>query len=186
MKRSRSVNLLTMASASMVLAACEEKVDTEGEVYRTVASCTASEFVPDADCQPLLQEGERIHDATAPRYNTKQLCETQHGVGECLSGASGSPSYYSPSPIGYLVTGALVGAAISDLVRPVYRERDRRGYYTTGGGFVRYLDNGRYGTTNSNMRQYNPAVTQAPPRIQTRTTVASRSGFGSRSGSFGS
>ena len=186
MKRSRSVKLLTMASATLVVAACEEKVDTEGELYRGEAECAASDFVPDTDCAPLLSEGTRIHEATAPRYSSMSLCESQHGRSECVPHIGGPQTYYSPSPLGYLVTGAIAGGVVSDLVRPVYREKGSRRYYTTGGGFVRYMDNGRYGTTRSNIRSYNPAINQAPPRVQTRTTAASRSGFGSRSGSFGS
>ncbi|WP_299292567.1 DUF1190 domain-containing protein [uncultured Tateyamaria sp.] len=186
MKRSRSVTLLTMASATFALAACEEQVDTEGELYKSEAECSASEFVPEADCAPLLTEGTRIHKATAPRYNTMNLCEAEHGRSECVPHPGGPQTYYSPSPLGYLVTGAIAGGVVSDLVRPVYRERDSRRYYTTGGGFVRYMDNGRYGTTRSTIQSYNPTITQAPPRIQTRTTIASRSGFGSRSGSLGS
>lgn len=185
MKRSRSVKLLTMASATLALAACEEDVDTEGELYKTEAECLSSEFVPDSYCAPLLTEGLRIHDATAPRYISMSLCESEHGRSECAAVSSSSPLYYSPSPLGYLVTGAIAGQVVSNLVRPVYREKDRRRYYTTGGGFVRYMDNGRYGTTRTNIDRYNPKVVKAPPRIQTRTTVASRSGFGSRNGSFG-
>jgi len=186
MKRSRSVTLLTMATATLALTACEEQVDTEGELYKSEAECAASEFVPDADCSPLLAEGTRIHETTAPRYNAMGLCESEHGRSECVPVTGGTQTYYSPSPLGYLVTGAIAGKVVSDLVRPVYREKDSRRYYTTGGGFVRYMDNGRYGTTRSNIQNYNPKVTQSPPRVQTRTTVASRSGFGSRSGSFGS
>jgi len=174
-----------MASTTLALSACEESVDTEGELYRTEAECVAAEFLPDADCAPLLTEGERIHTVTAPRYSSMSLCESEHGRSEGLPQLAEAQTYYAPSPIGYLVTGAIAGNAISNLVRPVYRERNNRGFYTTGGGFVRYLDNGRYGTTRSNIQRYNPTVTQAPPRVQTRTVVASRSGFGSRSGSFG-
>ncbi len=185
MKRSRSVKLLTMASATLALTACEEKIDTEGEIYKTEAECRSSAFVPDPDCAPLLAEGVRIHDATAPRYNEMSLCESEHGITDCSAESSDGLLHYSPSPLGYLVTGAIAGQLVSDLVRPVYREKDRRRYYTTGGGYVRYMDNGRYGTTRTNINQYNPKVVKAPPRVQTRTTVASRSGFGSRSGTFG-
>lgn len=186
MKRSRSVTLLTMASATLALTACEEQIDTEGELFRSEAECASSEFVPDADCAPLLTEGARIHDTTAPRYSRMFICESEHGRTQCAPYTSEGETYYSPSPIGYLVTGAIAGSVVSNLVRPVYREREGRRYYTPGGGYVRYMDNGRFGTSRASIQRYNPSVTQAPPRIQTRTTVASRSGFGSRSGFFGS
>ncbi|UWR60790.1 DUF1190 domain-containing protein [Phaeobacter inhibens] len=186
MKRSRSVKLLTMASASLALTACQEDFDTEGELYRTVSECFSSEHVPDGDCAPLIDEGKRIHETTAPRYNSRPLCEEQ-GT-DCSYEKSGNQAYYSPVPMGYLVTGPIAGGVVSDFVRPVYRDRTRRGYYySTGGGYVGYLGGGRYGTTKKNIRAYNPKVQRAAPKIQTRTTVASRGGFGSRSGfSFGS
>lgn len=184
MKRSRSVKLLTMASASLALTACQEELDTEGELYRSVSECISSEYVPDGDCAPLIEEGKRIHEATAARYNSLALCE-QEGS-DCAYEKNAGQVYYSPAPMGYLVTGAIAGGVVSDLVRPVYRDRHRRGYYTTGGGYVGYLGNGRYGTTQRSIRQYNPTVQRAAPKIQTRTTVASRGGFGSRGGfSFG-
>ncbi|MEP4198807.1 MAG: DUF1190 domain-containing protein [Aliishimia sp.] len=185
MKRSRSVTLLTMASAAMVLTACEEKIDTEGDVYRSVAECEQAALVPDADCTPLLDEGQRIHLAAGPRYNTLALCESQHGKNACNTMSQETQDFSSPIPVGYFVTGAIAGAVVADLVRPVYGERESRRYYTTGGGYLSLMNNGRYGTTRSSIQRYNPAVKQAPPRIQTRTTVASRGGFGSRSGSFG-
>lgn len=185
MKRSRSVTLLTMASAAMVLTACDEKIDTEGEVFRNTMECEQSALVPEADCAPLLVEGERIHFAAGPRYNTIALCESQHGANTCVAGSDAEQQFSSPIPVGYFVTRAVAGAVVSDLVRPVYSERESRRYYTTGGGYLSSMNNGRYGTTRSNIQRYNPAVTQAPPRVQTRTTVASRGGFGSRSGSFG-
>jgi uncharacterized protein YgiB involved in biofilm formation len=186
MKRSKSIKLLTMASATLALTACQEEVDTEGELYRSVLECENADLVPNEDCEPLLEEGRRIHANTAPRYNSASLCDQEHGPGECKYQSGSDPSYYAPSPYGYLVVGALAGGAVGDLVRPIYRTKDRRGYYSTGGGYVSYLGNGRYGTNQKSIRQYNPRVTQVTPKIQTRTTVASRGGFGSRSGfSFG-
>lgn len=199
MKRSASIALVTMASAALLFTSWEAAPDAEGEVFRDTDQCVGSGFVPDEDCGPLLEKGREIHKASAPRYVSQDLCEREHSVSfrasqgdslkhghrTCVQEQDGTNRYYSPSPFGYLVLGSLASTALSEAVRPVYSERDGRGYFMTGGGAVRYLGDGSYGVRSGNVRKYNPDVVQAKPRIQTRTTVASRSGFGSRAGGFG-
>ena len=185
MKRSKALKLVTMATAAVALTSCKETIDTEGQVFSSVAQCERSDIVSDADCDPLMQEGYKIHEATAPRYSDRYLCERDHGTENCDRETEGTKAYYSPSPIGYFLTGALVGSAVSNIVRPVYRERDKKRYYMPGGGTVRYLGNGLYGTGSGSVKKYAHNPARVSPKVQTRTTMASRTGFGGRSFSFG-
>ena len=185
MKRSKALKLVTMATATVALAGCKETIDTEGRVFSNVYQCEQSDIVPDADCDPLFQEGTKIHEATAPRYSESYLCERDHGNATCQQATDGAKTYYSPSPIGYFLTGALVGSTVSNTVRPVYSERDGRRRYMTGGGTIQYLGNGLYGTGSKSVKKYTNNPARVAPKIQTRTSIAPRTGFGGRSSSFG-
>ena len=182
MKRSRSVTLVAMAGAAVSLSACDPAPDSEGAVYASEAQCIQEDFVPDADCAALFSKGEEIHESTAPRYATRSLCEDQHGFGQCESGLS----YASPRPYGYLIAGSLATLALSDAVRPIYPDRKRRGYYMTGGSYIHFSSGRTVKYRSSELKKFNVNAPRAVPKIQTRTTVVSRNGFGSRSGSFGS
>ncbi|MEM5581451.1 MULTISPECIES: DUF1190 domain-containing protein [unclassified Roseibium] len=179
MKRSKSIKLVVMATTTVTLAGCADEPDLEGRVYKTEAECIADDYVPDEVCAAALQAGKATHETSGPRYKTITLCSEQHG-NACLQETSSAGPYYTPSPSGYFLAGTLAGAVASQVignnVRPVYSSRGQKGFYTSGGYYV-----GNYG--GSSWRTYNDAV-KTPPKpakVQTRTSVASRGGFGSRS-----
>lgn len=180
MKRSKSIKLVVMATTTVTLAGCSDEPDLEGRIYKTEAECIAGDYVSDDVCAEALRAGKLTHETSGPRYDTVTLCAEQHGNTACLLESSGTQSYYAPSPAGYFLAGTLAGAvasqAIGNNVRPVYSSRGQKGFYTGGGYYV-----GRYG--NGSWRTYNDAVKTPPKpaRVQTRTSVASRGGFGSRS-----
>ncbi|GAB2186085.1 DUF1190 domain-containing protein [Roseibium sp. LAB1] len=183
MKRSKSIKLVVMATTTVTIAGCSDEPTVDGRVYKTEAECIADNYVPDEVCVEAITAGKSIHQTSGPRYNTVNLCSEQHGNNVCAqdSAADGS-SYYTPFPAGYFLAGALTGAVTNQLlqsnVRPVYPERGSRRYYTSGGYYV-----GSYG--GGSWRTYDDAV-KTPPKpakVQTRTSVASRGGFGSRSSS---
>ncbi|WP_298818947.1 DUF1190 domain-containing protein [uncultured Roseibium sp.] len=185
MKRSKSIKLVVMATTSVTLASCSDEPDLEGRVYKTEEECVTDSFVPDEVCTQVISAGKQIHQTSGPRYNTVNLCDEQHGNNSCLYESASGSDFYSPQPSGYFVTGALAGLtgavasqALMNNVRPVYPERGSRRYYTSGGYYV-----GSYG--GGSWRTYNDAVKTPPKaaRVQTRTSVASRGGFGSRSSS---
>lgn len=185
MKRSKSIKLVAMATAAVTLSACEERTDQDGEIYTTEVQCEAGEFVPDADCAPLFAKGLAIHKETAPRYNSDHLCEDEHGFGQCER-SFGHTYYSSPRPYGYLITGALSQVALAQAVRPVYADGNRRRYYMTGGSYIRFGSGRSVKFSSSGVKKFDPDLPRVAPKVQTRTTVVSRNGFGSRSGSFGS
>ncbi|MET1413311.1 DUF1190 domain-containing protein [Roseibium sp. HPY-6] len=184
MKRSKSIKLVVMATTSVTLAGCSQEPDVEGRVYKSEAECVADSYVADEVCATALATGADIHKASGPRYASPTLCSEQHGNNVCVSETTNQGTYYTPRPSGYFLAGALTGALTNELlrsnVRPVYPERGSSRYYTSRGYYV-----GSYG--GGSWRTYNDAVKNppSPARVQTRTSIASRGGFGSRS-SFGS
>lgn len=185
MKRSKSIKLVVMATTTVSLAGCSDEPNLEGKVYKTEADCIAGDYVPDEVCPALMKAGQEVNASSGPRYDSAALCAEQHGNNSCLYDTSNQGSYYAPQPAGYFVSGDLTGltaavasAALINNIRPLYPERGSRRYYTSHGYYV-----GNYGGTS--WRTYDDAVktTPKPARVQTRTSVASRGGFGSRSSS---
>lgn len=182
MKRSKSIKLMVMATTTVTLAGCSDEPNLDGKVFVSERECIADNFMSDELCKEAIETGKTLHKTTGPRYDTLQLCSEQHGNAACLYNSDAGSSFYAPSPSGYFLAGTLAGAAANSLfsnnVRPIYPSRGRKGYYTSGGYYV-----GNYGGTS--WRTYDDAVktTPKPAKVQTRTSVASRGGFGSRSSS---
>jgi uncharacterized protein YgiB involved in biofilm formation len=81
-KRSKTARLIMMVpAAGMVLAGCgEQPVDVQ--VFNTPDECAAF-YNPPAQCQAAFAEATALHPQVAPRYVTKQECETDFGNGQC-------------------------------------------------------------------------------------------------------
>lgn len=179
MKRSKSIKLVVMATTTATLAGCSDEPDVDGRVYKTETECVSDTYVSDEICVEALEAGKQIHETSGPRYDSAALCGEQHGANACTSATSNGLSYYTPFPVGYFIAGAVTSELLRSNVRPVYPERGSSRYYTSGGYYV-----GNYG--GSTWRTYSDSVKTppAPAKVQTRTSVASRGGFGSRSSGF--
>ncbi len=189
-KRSRTVALTILGAASFAIAGCrEEQVDAQA--FPDLASCQAAAasgglFTAD-QCQQAFAEAETLHVEAAPRYDSLQVCEEQHGEGNCGSEADqvqggGSGSIFMPMLAGYLIGSMLgragPGAAAS---QPMYR--DARGGFTNAAGTSTFSSNNGRGAMGS--QQFTrPAATAGQPPM-TKATAASRGGFGSTGGSRG-
>lgn len=182
MKRSRTIMLTSlMAGAGVSLTACDGN-DPGGKPvdalsYTSVAACKADgQMTPEA-CDKAYADAQKANEANAPRFDQRQSCEEQYGVDQCVPRNNGS--FFTP-----LLTGFIVGQALNNLGGGGYRGapmyRDRYGSYYGGGGvpFGRNYVNGR---TRIGSDAFNPAV-RAPTRVQSRSAVISRGGFG---GGFG-
>ncbi len=95
-KRSRHVALFLAGSAVLALAACEEE-KTDAAAFPDLASCVAEAksgnlFFTEQDCQTQFAAAEQTHLETAPRYESKELCEKEHGAGQC-EGDTGGAEY---------------------------------------------------------------------------------------------
>ncbi len=188
MKRSRSMVLTTlMATGGLSLAACDGPAtppasgswlnppaasspaaeDVGGRSYPSLQACKDEDVVPNSECEAAFSEAE----AQAPKFADQQSCEQRYGVAQCVPrDQAGGGSFFTP-----LLTGFIVGQALGNL-------GGNRGYYgNTGGGYGGY-DGGRN-------RDYVTGRTRdgysAPARVQSRSAVISRGGFGGGGGRFG-
>lgn len=186
-KRSRVVALSILGATAFALAGCREET-VDAEAFPDLAACkSAAEQgggFSGLDCEIAFNEAEALHAEAAPRYDSQQVCEEQHGVGNCGTEAqatgSGGGSIFMPLIAGYLIGnmlgGARAGAAPS---QPLYRTPDGR--YTNAAGTAAYSSNtGRGQIAASQFAR--PAATAGQPPM-TRATAAARGGFGSSAGS---
>jgi len=180
MKRSRSIVLTTlMAGTGVSLTACEadggKPVDAVS--YTSVAECRAAGAIPASECDTAYAQAVQANDANAPKFGDRQTCEEQYGVAQCVPRNNGS--FFTP-----LLTGFIVGQALNNLGggyrgAPMYRDRNGDYYGGAGGRINRDYVTGR---TRIGSDAFNPAA-RAPTRVQSRSAVISRGGFG---GGFGS
>ena len=181
-KRSRSAALFILGASAFALAACQEE-KTEAAAFPDKASCLAQAspggWFTAADCDAAFAEAQALHEETAPRYDSQEVCEAEHGVGACgadsVSGG-GSGSIFMPLLVGYMMGQALGGGRV--MSQPVVK--------TNGGGFSTPGGGTRIGNLNSGGQVaasafQKSAVTKGQPPM-TRAMVAQRGGFGSTGG----
>lgn len=191
-KRSRTVALTLLGAAAFTVAGCrEEQVDAQA--FPDLASCQAAAasegLFTSAECQQAFAEAEQLHVESAPRYDSIEVCEAQHGAGNCGSEESqvssgGSGSIFMPLLAGYLL-GNMLGRAGGGMAgaQPMYRTPDGR--FTNPAGTSTFSSN--TGRAQMNPQQFSrPAVTAGQPPMN-QATAASRGGFGNAgaSRSFG-
>lgn len=198
-KRSATLKLTTMlaGAASFSLSGCGDQPGSptqwdrssiaqgeqvEAMSYGSLEACKAANEAPDEDCDKAYAAALADDKTNAPRFDEQASCEDVYGAGSCVPrSASGGGSFFTP-----LLAGFVIGRLLDGGGNPYYRgtglyRQDQRhggGYYTGwGGGLSRDYNSGR--TTIAKQGIDPPdAMRQAPPRMQTRTSVVSRGGFG--------
>lgn len=193
-KRSRLVALTTLtALGAATLSACGGAADPEEArlseaqygpgvdafPYQSVEQCRSDNKVPDQECDRAAAAALAQNDEGAPRFESQNLCEEQFGSGECVQRTAGGGSFFTPLLTGFVIGQMLDGGRSRYRYSGLYRDRRRDIYYTgggAGGGWL-YRDP-RTGTTRVGSRALQPPV--ATPRVQTRSSVVSRGGFGGR------
>jgi uncharacterized protein YgiB involved in biofilm formation len=187
-KRSRAVALTILGAASFAIAGCrEEQVDAQA--FPDLASCQAAAaqggLFTEAECQQSFAEAEQLHVESAPRYDSLQVCEEQHGVGNCGSedqqvSNGGSGSIFMPLLAGYLIGSMLGGGGLSRS-QPMYRTP--QGGYTNAARTSTFSSNtGRAALNSSQFARPAATAGQAP---MSQATAASRGGIGSTGASRG-
>lgn len=194
-KRSSSIALTTMmaGAASLTVTACDSTPaqwndanaarggQVEAFQYASLEACRTADEVPDAECEQGFAAAQQDHAANAPRYEDRATCEDVYGDGNCVPRGSGGGSFFTP-----LLTGFIIGQMLDLDGRRyyrgtgLYRRSDRYGGgYVTGWGGTLDRDY-RTGRTVISRQSIDPpdAYRQAPPKMQTRTSVVSRGGFG--------
>lgn len=180
MKRSQSVVLTTlMAGTGLSLTACDGEAakPVDALSYTSVAECRTAGKIPADQCEAAYAQAQKANDQNAPRYDNRQTCEEQYGVAQCVPRNNGS--FFTPLLTGFVV-GQLLGGGGGGGWRgaPMYRDRDGNYYGGAGGRISRDYLSGR---TQVGANAFNPAA-RAPARVQSRSSVISRGGFG---GGFG-
>ena len=189
MKRSRVLHVSSlMATASFSLAACgspQRVAAPEPEptpVYTSLDECRAANDISDVECDAAQAAAQKAAAETAPRYATQSECEGQWGPSQCQPNNSGGGSFFTPLLAGFVVGQMLNGGGYRG-GGPIYRDRNNQYSNGYGGGYA-YRDY-RTGKTLTNGREYGDVARQAPSRVQSRTTVVSRGGFGGGGRGYG-
>ncbi len=189
MKRSRTLQVTSlMATASFSLAACgaPQVAVPEPEpalAYTSLDECKAANDISDAECETADANARAQAAETAPRYATQSECEGQWGPNQCQPNNHGGGSFFTPLLTGFVIGQLLNGGGYRG-GGPLYRDRDGNYQNGYGGGYLaRDYRTGRY---VANGREYGADVArQAPSRVQSRTTVVSRGGFGGGGRGYG-
>lgn len=190
LKRSRTLHVSSlMATVSFSMAACGSPQSAAPApapeptlAYTSVADCQAANDIPDTECDAAYAEAQRQAAETAPRYATRQECEGQWGPEQCRPLNHGGGSFFGPLATGFIIGQLLNGGGYRG-GGPLYR--DRGGQYSNGYGGGYLSRDYRTGRTITNARDHTPEARQAPTRVQSRTTVVSRGGFGGGGRGFG-
>lgn len=195
-KRSGRVALTLMCGAGVGLTGCDShtpghtgqwgndqaaQVDqgpqTKAFAYPSLQACFDAKDLTQDQCREAALAAIKDNENSAPRYQDRQTCEDIYGYGQCVPRNHNGGDFFTP-----LLTGFVVGQMLNGGWRGTGLYHDRRddGYYTGWGG--RLGTDYRTGRTQIGMRGIDPPdiVKSTPPKIQTRTSVLSRGGFGGR------
>jgi uncharacterized protein YgiB involved in biofilm formation len=153
MKRSTQLSLVLMSASALTLSACEGQKDEEVALFRNANDCMAAGLSREA-CTWNSETAKRVHEADAPRFQSKEDCEKEFGPGRCevgrrpdgaqastgggTSGGASASSFWIPAAAGFMVARALADRPASP-AQPVYncppeRQRPDGTCYTTSRG----------------------------------------------------
>lgn len=188
LKRSRSLHLTSlMATVGFSMSACggpqiAVPPPEPALAYVSTDECKAADDVPDTECDAAYAAAQTEAEASSPRYATRAECEGQWGPEQCRPLNSGGGSFFGPLATGFIIGQLLNGGGYRG-GGPLYR--DRQGQYSNGYGGGYLSRDYRTGRNVTNARDHTPAARQAPARVQNRTTVVSRGGFGGGGRGYG-
>lgn len=189
LKRSRSLHVSSlMATTAFTLSACgtpdapPRPPPQPTLAYTSLETCKAEDAIPDAECDAAWVEAQNEAARSAPRYATREECEGQWGPEQCRPLTGGGGSFFGPLATGFIIGQLLNGGGYSG-GGPLYRGRD--GEYSNGYGGGRLSRDYRTGRTITDAREHGDAARRAPTRVQSRTTVVSRGGFGGGGRGYG-
>lgn len=181
-KRSRHVALILAGTATLALSACrDEQVDAQS--FPDLESCIAASkdsslwFTQD-DCRRNFAQAQKEFEETAPRYESKELCEQEHGAGNCggdpaAQQQGGGGFSFMPLLVGYMM-GSMLSRGGGMFSQPMVRTADGR--YATPKGDQSFASNRAAGKVSPQTFQRAPSTIGKPP--MTATQVSQRGGFG--------
>ncbi len=180
-KRSRTVSLCIVGAAAFALSGCrEEQVDAQA--FPDVQSCKqasqADGLFSAAECDEAFAEAQTLHVESAPRYESRAVCEEQHGDGACGSEEQvtnvGSSGIFMPLLAGYLIGNMMGGRGGLAAAQPLYR--NGAGGYTDAARSSTFSSNAGKAKLGTSMFARPPVTAGKPP--MTRALATSRGGFG--------
>lgn len=202
MKRSRTLTLVLMAPAPLLLAGCDNAPDEQVRkgFYTDIAACQADGNAADV-CQRAHDAAEKSNVANAPKFKTKEECIAEFGdlCRERVeqAGSSGA-GFWSPLMTGFLISQLLSPGRPSYFdASPIYRLRsgqyaqfddDRRNGFGGGGGgyYGSYSSGGGSATRSYRSVDITPNRAVTVSRSGFGSVAAARSGWGGSSSSRGS
>ncbi|WP_134679328.1 DUF1190 domain-containing protein [Paracoccus ravus] len=180
-KRSRHVALVLLGTATLALAACEDdRVDAQA--FPNLESCIAASkenglWFTEDDCRKNFTAAQQELAETAPRYESKELCEQQHGVGNCggdqAAQQSGGGFSFMPLLMGYMM-GSMMSRGGGVYSQPMVRTAN--GQYSTPKGDTSFASNSGRGKVAPQTFQRAPTTLGKPP--MSAAQVSQRGGFG--------
>ncbi len=190
-KRSRLVRLTTMTAVAggvTLLAGCDgpaTQVDdgppVEVAAFAEVGECVRSQNFTEVQCRTAQETAAKTNSKEAPRFEDSRTCEEEFGVGKCVPATANNQSYFSPLLTGFLIGQLLNSGGGGYRYAPLYRRQDDGSYYTGSGVRLNY----GYGAHRYYAGSRAMETPQATPRVQSRSSVISRGGFGGRSSGGG-
>ena len=199
-RRLRSSGLVLtglMAGTALSVSACDDpgtatqwgdppaaSREVDAKTYANLADCKSSGDMSAEQCDTAYAQAQKDSADNAPKFGDQQSCEERYGVDQCVPRAdnNGGGSFFTP-----LLTGFIVGQVLNNMGgryygAPMYRDRD--GTYYSGSGYPLSRD---YVTGRTRVRtdSFNAPEMHAPTRVQSRSSVISRGGFGGGGRSFG-
>lgn len=189
LKRSKTLQVTSlMATASFTLAACGAPqvavpAPEPALAYSSLDECKAANDITDAECDAAETNARERAEQTAPRYATQSECEGAWGPDQCKPNQQGGGAFFTPLLTGFVIGQMLNGGGYRG-GGALYRDRDGNLQNGYGGGYLGR--DYRTGRQVANGRDYgNEVAKQAPSRVQNRTTVVSRGGFGGGGRGYG-
>lgn len=181
-KRSTRVALFLAGAASLSVAACrDEQMDAAS--FPDVESCVAaarenSLWFTAEDCEKQFAEAQKQYAETAPRYDSKAVCEEQHGVGQCgpdpvAQSQGGGGSSFMPLLMGFML-GNMLGRGGGLFGQPMVRTADGR--FSTPAGTQSFASNRGAGKVPPSTFKPAPKTMGKPP--MSAAQVRQRGGFG--------
>ncbi len=180
MKRSKKAALVLMVPATtLLLAGCGEERE-QALVYETPSECAAASFNTPEQCKADYDAAKALHPQVAPKYVSKEECETDFGAGNCETApqqTASSGSFFMPMMMGYMM-GQMMnrggaaqnlqsGAASKVPTQPLYKSRDDRATFRTA--------------TNAPVAKGIGPITLKPSQVQPQAgQVVRRGGFGAQ------
>lgn len=150
MKRSKKAALVLMVPvATLLLAGCGEERE-QALVFSDPSECSAAGLNDTAQCNADYATAQALHPQVAPKYLSKEECETDFGAGQCETApqqTTSGGSVFMPMMMGYMMgqmfnrggagsnlqqPSAAAGAAGSKVpTQPLYKSRDDRSTFRT-------------------------------------------------------